>query len=633
MCGIAGILSRDESAVRRSIAAMISAQRHRGPDGCGDEITPSGVGHLGLGHTRLAIIDLSETGTQPMIHPRTGAVLIFNGEIYNFLDLRKELIAKGISFRGTSDSEVLLHALSEWGPAALERLHGMFALAYYDPRDNTLLLARDPLGIKPLYLATAGRVMAFASEVRALVATGLFTGRINHRAVGSYLAYGSVQGPDTIYSDIGQFPPGSWQRWDLTTATSTAPRRFWTFPEPREFSEAEAAEAVRHTLEEAVRTHLISDVPVGILLSSGIDSTIVATLAARESAEIRSFTVGFAEHEDFSELATATATAKRLGTRHTNIRVTNDEARTSLTSWLRSLDQPSMDGWNVYTVCQTVRQHDIRVALSGQGGDELFGGYSSFVDVPRALAIHGRMGLLPRGARGALASLGRSLSSSGRVGKAADMLASDGSLVSLYLNRRRTLSDEQMKQLGVTASSLNLNPQFAPPEVLAELPLSEHDHVANISKLESTFYLGNMLLRDSDTNGMAHSLELRVPMLDTALLNLAFAIPGSVRLPNRRADKHLLRVAFGELLSESQLQGPKRGFHLPVGRWMAGPLREFCEASLAELPGSLGLSAAGVRRIWNTFLRDPNSVMWSRAWELCVLGSYLGTSSAAAAAA
>lgn len=594
---------------------------------------PLATGHLGLGHTRLAIIDLSPLGQQPMVHPETGAMLVFNGEIYNFHNLRSELEEKGIRFRGSGDSEVLLHALVEWGPAALERLHGMFALAFYEPRNNSLLLARDPLGIKPLYVGSTGRSVAFASEIRALMATGLFAGTVNDRAVATYLAYGAVQGPETIYREIQQFPAGSWQRWDLATGAPSAIRSYWTFPEPREITAGEATAQVRTTLDEAVRTHLISDVPVGILLSSGIDSTIVTALAARHSREIRTFTVGFAEHEDFSELAIAEETARRLGTTHTAIRVTNDEARRSLTNWLRSLDQPSMDGWNVYTVCSTVRQHGIRVALSGQGGDELFGGYSSFVDVPRALAIHAHMGLLPRAARGALASLGRTLGAGGRVGKAVDMVASDGSVLSLYLHRRRTLSDKQMQQLGIDARALDLNPQFVPPESVADLRLSDRDHVANVSVLESRLYLGNMLLRDSDTNGMAHSLELRVPMLDTALLNLAYSIPGDVRLPNRRADKHLLRAAFGDLLSERQLQGAKRGFALPVGRWMAGPLRDFCEASLTELTSSLGLKTSGVKTIWKTFLRDPDSVMWSRAWELCVLGSYLSDSHATAAAA
>ena len=635
MCGIAGLLSRDEAAVRRGMTTMVAAQRHRGPDGCGYSTAVTAAGVLALGHSRLAIIDLSELGGQPMIHQDTGAALVFNGEIYNFRELRRALEHRGIQFRGNSDSEVLLHALLEWGTDALTKLRGMFALALFDPRTETLLLARDPLGIKPLYIGSSGGSLGFASEVRALLASGLFPSAVNDRAVSTYLAYGAVQAPDTIFKSIVPFPPGSWQRWDLSTNVPrpTATRRFWEFPEPNSsMTEEEAVAAVSTTLDDAVRMHLVSDVPVGVLLSSGLDSTIVTSLAARHSADIRTFSVGFADHDDFSELALANETARRLGVRHTSIPVTDSEARERLQGWLASLDQPSMDGWNVYTVCSTVREHGIRVALSGQGGDELFGGYSSFTDVPKALGIHERLGHLPRSALGMLVSVGSALSNSARVDKAADMVACDGSVLSLYLHRRRTLSDRHMKALGVVPESLNLTADFLPREVVPELRLGA-DTIANVSQLESIFYLGNMLLRDSDTNGMAHSLELRVPMLDTVLLNLVYSLPGDRRLPHGRADKHLLRLSFGSLLQERHLQAPKRGFALPIGRWMVGPLREFCEASLHELQQWIGVRPEGVRRIWTSFLKTPDSPSWSRAWELCVLGSYLSSVNSAAEAA
>jgi asparagine synthase (glutamine-hydrolysing) len=213
------------------------------------------------------------------------------------------------------------------------------------------------------------------------------------------------------------------------------------------------------------------------------------------------------------------------------------------------------------------------------------------------------------------------------------MVASDGSILSLYLHRRRTLSDRQMRDLGADARSLNLTAEYLPPESLDNVRLSNGDDVADVSILESVLYLGNMLLRDSDTNGMAHSLELRVPILDTALLNLMYSLPGSLRLPNGRADKHLLRQAFGDLLSPEQVRSPKRGFALPIGRWMAGPLRDFCEASLKGLDSSLGLKSQGIRRIWESFLKNPDSAMWSRAWELCVLGAYVSSTPSRAEAA
>lgn len=631
MCGIAGIIALDERAVRKALSEMTAAQRHRGPDDCGETAVhvcgPDGGRWLGLGQRRLSIIDLSPAGHQPMVHPHTGDQIVFNGEIYNFECLRKDLIAAGEnSFRGHSDTEVLLYGLSRWGTDFVRRLQGMFAFAFYDARHRTILLARDSIGIKPLYVANVGGQFLFASEVRALLATGIPSRRVDRRTLAGILAYGCPQQPGTICADIRSFPAGCYQLIDLATgAPPPRPTPFWRYPD-RPAAEvpdhAELVRSVESTLDAAVRDHLVADVPVGVFLSSGLDSTVVAGLAARHSTNLRSFCVGFADQPDMSELVLAKETADLFGLRHTEITVNNADAEQAALEWLQTLDQPSMDGLNVYIISKAVRAEGITVALSGQGGDELFGGYGSFSDVPRLASMTRLLTWLPRSARGVIASaasVGRSDAVRQKLG---DMLRTDGSILELYLQRRRAMSDLQLASLGLDADALGLSPGFHDPDALADLPNLRHDPVFAVSQLESRFYQGNMLLRDGDANGMAHSLEIRVPILDQRVLDLVLPIPGHVRLPPGAGTKHLMRVAFAPLLRPALLRQTKRGFTLPIRRWMVGPIRDLCEHGLVSLKSVGVLRPDGIDDVWNAFLEDPESPMWSRAFTLCTLGLY-----------
>jgi asparagine synthase (glutamine-hydrolysing) len=625
MCGIAGLIADRPDLVEQALPSMVHAMVHRGPDDEGIAYRRLGHSFVGLGFRRLSILDLSAAGHQPMIHPRTGSCLIFNGEIYNFRQLRRELEAEGARLTSQGDSEVLLHALEHWGPACLDRLQGMYAFAWLDGKGERLLLARDPLGIKPLYVARLPHAFLFASEVRALLASGLVPRKLDQRGLAGLLAYGSVQHPCTMVQGVFSFPAGHSQT--LEGIQGAAPRPFFRFPGcvPKQSlgtSGADAVAALPDTLAAAVRDHLVSDVPVGVFLSSGLDSTLIAALGARSAPRLRSFTVGFKEQAELSESEQARETANRLGLEHTDILVTPSDALELAQNWLDMLDQPSVDGLNVYIISGVVRRAGITVALSGQGGDELFGGYPSFVDVPRLLRMRRRIDWLPSGVRrvlGTTAALHRNSTVREKLG---DMAAGRCRILDLYLHRRRTLSDRQMARLGLDASALGLTPTFQPPEAIEGLP-EGGDPVWLTSQFEMRFYQGNVLLRDGDANSMAHSLELRVPLLDRRLLDLILPLPGSVRLPNRRPDKHLLRQVLRSVVNTDHLPAAKRGFCLPVTTWMNTALRGLSEAALASLKATGLFRAAGIDAIWKQFLTEPNGPAWSRAFTLVVLGHYL----------
>jgi asparagine synthase (glutamine-hydrolysing) len=607
---------------------MLEAQVHRGPDDSGEEFIRFSNGTLGLGHRRLSIIDLSSAGHQPMIHPQTGAHIVFNGEIYNFEVLRKELKNDGVRFTGHSDTEVLLHALVNWGAQCIDCLEGMYAFAFFEPEQQQLVLARDPLGIKPLYTAFVSGNFVFASEVRAIVASGLVSRRISQRAFAEVLAYGAVQEPDTFFEDVRALPSGCYQVLDLKDMFGTRSngiKRYWDFPVCRDdISEQKAVSEIQDRLNVSVRDHLVSDVPIGVFLSSGLDSTTLAGLAVQHSANIQAFTVGFTDNPDMSEANLARETAKLFGTRHTEVNITYADAERMTQVWLQSMDQPSIDGLNTYIISKAARSEGIIVALSGLGGDELFGGYpSSFFRVPRiARAMH-TFGWVPKWMwvmASKLATLGQPKTV---VQKAADMVRTDGGLDDLYFCSRRNMSNEQLGVLGLNSKELNLTDNFMPPEVLGQVNMDSDDPVSVISQLESRFYMGNTLLRDSDANGMAHSFEIRVPFLDRRLIDYVFALPGKIRLPSDAANKYLIRRCFNSLFREDLLKQSKRGFSLPIGRWITtGPIRDMCEESLNYLKLLDILRTDGVDIVWRSFVSKPDARRMGQVFSLCVLGLY-----------
>jgi asparagine synthase (glutamine-hydrolysing) len=582
--------------------------------------------HLGFGHRRLAIQDLSEAGHQPMKHPSSGDVLVFNGEIYNAPALRRQLESEGEEFRGHSDTEVLLHALGRWGTNCLGDLDGMYAFAWLDRRNQRLVLARDPLGIKPLYAVEVNGSLLYSSEVRALVASGQISGELDSLGLSSLLAYGSVQAPRTLFRGVRAFPAGHWQAFRIGDGIdASAPQSHWTFPAAEsDRRRDDTIASVRDLLSESVKRHLLSDVPVGIFLSSGIDSTIVASLAAQHQTNIEAFTVGFTDAEDHSEAGLAEKTAGALSIPHQTLWLSENEAKDAALPWLDSLDQPSMDGLNTYVLSKCLRDSGIVVALSGQGGDELFGGYPSFQDVPRLLRLVGLVRKLPSSLQPsaiAILSTGRGVAFREKL---VNMIQVGADLRGLALQRRRCFSDTQITQLLCEGPSHEVvRNHYLEPSEFAELPISDDDPIHAVSLLESKFYLGNTLLPVGDSSGMSHGLEIRVPMLDRPVLNAVLGMPGDLRLPNGTADKHLLRHAFATCLRPELTRQSKRGFVLPVKRWMKGPLRPVCESALATLKDHDCFREDGIESIWKTYLREPETPIWSRAWLLVALGKYL----------
>lgn len=636
MCGMAGVIGSDPELVRNATERAADALVHRGPDDHGTALRRFGRKWVGLGHCRLSILDLSPLGHQPMIHSPTGCIIIFNGEIYNFHHLRAELRREGDEFRSHCDTEVLLAGLVRHGQSFLARLEGMYAFAFFDPRTSSLLLARDPAGMKPLYFAETQDGLVFASETRAILATGLVKPRIDRRGIAGFLAYGAVQHPHTVFDGVRSLPPGACLllKPDLPGAASEThtASAFWRFPEARaEMTESRACDAIRRTLDLAVRDHLVADVPVGLFLSSGLDSTILAGLAARHSPSMRSLTVIFSGEPDINEQRLARETANQFGLEHTEISVSSAAAEAAVQDWLGKLDQPSIDGLNVFVISEAARERGIKVALTGLGGDELFGGYPSFRDVPRLSRMMRFLRPVPTRLRHHLVRVGAMGRSSVARAKLQDITNGNGALRSIYLQRRRLMSDCQLKRLGCVASNLGLDSDFLDPDDTLDIDDTEEDAIRAISQLEFRLYQGNMLLRDADANGMAFGLEIRVPFLDQRLLNLVHAIPGSVRLPPRANTKHLLRRAFADLVRPEILAQHKRGFVLPIRRWMAGPLRVRCEQSLVSLRDSRLLNADGISEVWSAFLEQPGSSMWTRAFSLVVLGDYIGRAGAEAA--
>ncbi len=628
MCGIAGIVGPDSAGLTRALANASAAIVHRGPDDAGNHVFQFGSGHAGFSFRRLAILDLTPAGHQPMVHPETGDAIVFNGEIYNFAALRRDLESRGIAFRGHSDSEVLLHALVTWGDAALSKLEGMYALAFHDCRSNRILLARDPLGIKPLYVSQHGGRLAFASEVRAILATGLVPDDLDPAGVASLLAYGAPQDPFTVHRHIRSFPAGSYA-WITTSDVAVSPRRFWSFPVIRPCEATAAAgepQVVRELLDTAVRDHLVSDVPIGVFLSAGLDSTVLAALAARHAGTVRTFTVGYDEPGVADELAGAALVARSIGSKHEEIVLSRERIAELWKAWMAAADRPSVDGFNTFIICRAVKEAGLTVALSGLGSDELFGGYGSFMTAEGYFRVARRLRLLPPPLRRLAVGFAARLLPARAREKAVDMFCDSATLADAALQVRRGLSNRQMAALGLPATAVGLPPDYLDSAALAEAadgPEASIDPFALVSRLETRMYMGNTLLRDTDVNSMASSLEVRVPFLAQPLVNHVAALPREIRAPQGSAPKHLLRAACGDLIPPALLARPKTGFTLPIDRWMRGPMRDDCTAAVEAAAGCGLLDPAGVRRIWDTFLGSRSSMQWSRAMTLVTLGKYL----------
>ncbi len=560
MCGIAGIIGArlPGPELEAGTERMRLALRNRGPDDTGTFLSPAtGVA---LTHTRLAILDLSAAGHQPMRSPDGRHVIVFNGEIYNHAALRRGLEAAGEQFTSHSDTEVVLAMYRRHGPACVHELEGMFAFCVWDERERTAFLARDPFGVKPLYYhAQAGRLV-FASEVRAVLASGLVPRKPCREAVFSYWLFGTVQEPLTIADGVHCLPAGHHLTWQDGHARV---RCYW---EPQIIGEgiaaADVVPATRAALRESVSRHLVSDVPVGVFLSGGVDSTCVATLVrALGGQNLQTFCITF-DDPAFSEGDVAASTARHLGTQHHQWKMDAAAGRALLADFLQASDQPSIDGFNTYCVSRFARERGLKVVLSGLGGDELFGGYGSFQLVPKLVRAGRWASLIPFApmlAGHALEALGRSP----RMGRLGHYLTDRPSAAGAYWCGRGIFTPSEAARLirhflgDVGEAVEDATRHFSVPRQ----PTLED----TVSYLELTRYMRNQLLRDSDVMSMASGLELRVPFVDRKLFEVLRQIPAAIRLA---PGKELLLRAVPEI-PEWVALAPKRGFAFPFEQWIA----------------------------------------------------------------
>jgi len=633
ICGAIGIESKEESEaiVRRMMAAML----HRGPDEEGILWATPVV----AGMRRLSIIDIAG-GSQPIWNESGTLAVVFNGEIYNFRELRDQLTAAGHRFRTNSDTEAIVHAYEAWGEECVKHLQGMFAFAAiempggHNTRAAHVFLVRDRLGIKPLYYALVDGVLLFASEVRALLASGRAEPRLAPEAIPSYLLFGSVGEPLTIIEGVFSLPPGHSISISVDRPIQLPqPIAYWEPFKDRDdrrssVSGREAQTAgdppkrVRVLLDRAVASHLAADVPVGIFLSSGLDSTAIATLASRSQGGIHTFTVDFPDRE-FSEAAIARRTAQRLGTQHRELQLSDSEMIRRLNEVILAFDQPSMDGINTYFVSWAARQAGLKVALSGLGGDELFGGYTSFRATDQLARITALARFTPRVLRSLVASAfesaGVSRSSPDGLRKARSCWLDPNALPDAYYFTRLLFTPERVGPEPNATQKWTTTRWYS--WIAESVSQAQRlDHFTRVSWLELRSYLVNTLLRDTDAMSMKNSLEVRVPFLDSTLVEYVLSLPQSAKASSR--PKSLLIAALGDLLPREIAEQPKRTFTFPWHHWMRGELGNRVAAGLADWSPQLEsfVHTGFVAKVWQDFRRGRTS--WSRPWSLYVLNEW-----------
>jgi len=573
VCGICGYVSSDRSPIDEDAGRrMRETLRHRGPDGAGESQVAGGGLHGWFGHRRLRVIDVTEAAHQPMTSEDGAIALTYNGEIYNFAELRAELRAAGARFASHGDTEVVLRAYEAWGEAFIERIDGMFALALWDGRRGRLLLARDRTGKKPLFYSVAGDRCTFGSEIKALLASPWVEGQVDPEAIPEYLTYGYVPTPRTFYRDVLEVPPGSVVVHDA--AGCRPPRPYWSaLPDGRQDLRPDRpvlAEIAR-LLEEATRRRMVADVPLGALLSGGIDSSLVVGLMTRHAAEpVHTFAIGFPEEQSHDERGFARLVADHFGTRHTEHAVQVD-AVGLMDRLLWHHDQPFGDSSAIPTfIVSELARRDVTVVLNGDGGDEVFGGYDRF----RAAAISR---FVPRAA-GRLARPVAALAPRGSgYGDPARRLQrflerADGSLLDRYQSWIAILGEELLP--GV------LGPELRPLATVARVRRSMQARYAESAALPELdrilyanlcTYLPDDLSVKVDRTTMAHGLEARSPFLDTALIAYVARLPARHKVGLRHV-KPVLRHAFGPLLPQEIWDRPKHGFGVPMHQWFRGEL-------------------------------------------------------------
>ncbi len=629
MCGIAGILSVSGLSSEREISSvkkMLEAQVHRGPDDAGlyhDE-------YVVLGHRRLSIIDLSPAGRQPLSNEDGTVFTICNGEIYNYRDLRRELSASGHVFSSNSDTEVIVHGYEEWGiEKLLDRLVGMFAFVIYHRKVNAtdgvqnrqsgkdfeFYLVRDRLGKKPLYYSWDGERLLFASEVKALMTSGLVEQEVDETAVQAYLMFGSIPTPLTIISGVKSLEPSTYVRVDRNDWEE---KQYWkiSFCENVSMSQQDVIDQLQELLLDSVKCRLISDVPLGVFLSGGVDSSAILSLLNEVTEKpIRSYSLGFQESE-FNEANIARSVAQQFRTEHVELEMTAESVFETLPEIFQAMDQPTIDGVNTFLVSKLARTSGAIVAISGLGGDELFGGYPSFNHVPRLFRFSRAINAVP-GLGEILNAMLEHRPKWTKIKKLKCVLQNPLSAEAAYLSVRGLFLNGQQGSMGQGEQACR---NFSPLESLRQLGIQSTDiDLRNmVSLLELRSYMHNQLLRDTDVMSMAHGLEVRVPFLDHRLVEFLAIVPAQFKFTDQT--KALLLKAIPTPLPPQVTSHPKRGFTFPFDSWFRGKWRPYIEEILME-ENTQVLDVENTRLLWDLFLKGQ--VHWSRIWCLVVLRVWL----------
>lgn len=613
MCGVCGIVGAPDDALSKGrLVRMTDALTHRGPDASGLYVSEG----IAIGHRRLSIIDVSSESNQPFVDQSGRYVIVFNGEIYNYRELRAEM--KGYNFRTSGDTEVVIAAFTAWGTSSVEKLKGMFAYCIWDSYERKAFIFRDRLGVKPLYYAQVDGLFLFSSELRSLLQSGYVDRKLDKRFLADYFSYQSFTSPSTPISGVRQLKGGCYLE---IKGGQVLENVYWSLGSTKsggDFgSKVVIQRKIRELLSDAVSKRLVSDVPIGAFLSGGIDSSaVVGLMAEASSTRPVTFNVSF-EEEKFDESEYASIVARKFNTKHTTIRLSPVKLLDELENALGSLDIPSADGINTYVVSKAVREQGLKVALSGIGGDELFAGYPFFRQFQQLRKRNWIFGVT--GPARKLVSSCLEYSDKRNHHRLSEILGSRHiDIVSMYPAFRRIISKVQMRELTRLGSdTTELETQLRSARgVFSSLP-----DLSQVSVAEYIGYTQNTLLKDSDQMSMAVALEVREPFFDHDLIEYVLQVPDDYKTP--KYPKSLLVESLSPLLPSEIVHRKKQGFVLPWQQWLAEDLRPFCQVHIDRLKHREFMNPEGLQEFWERFLSGDKSVLWPQVWMLVVLEHWL----------